>query len=77
MPDILNLPLEDRNGHSSKAILGEALTIDCLDHPEDKRVCVVSTSQFTGSGFFTGVYTTWMYCPPSSQVNKPFKVSMK
>jgi pyruvate kinase len=51
MPDILNLPLEER---ALKAI-EEGYKIGYLDL-DDKRVCVVSTSQFTGSGFFTGVY---------------------
>jgi pyruvate kinase len=74
MPDILNLPLEER----ALRAIEEAQKIGYLD-PEDKIVCVVSTSQFTGSGFFTGVYDVDALSAASRrhpQVNRPFRGSM-
>lgn len=50
-PMIINLPLEER----AVRAIGLALEIGYLG-PDDKQVCILSSSHLAGAGFFTGVY---------------------
>jgi hypothetical protein len=72
MPDILNLPLEER---ALKAIV-EGLKIRYLD-PADKTEYVLYPPLNSQGLAFSPVSTTWMPCPPPPQVNKTFRASMK